>query len=305
MKHKFGLGLLLAPLLLTGCQGILDIFRETIVGTGEIVTVEHEDRDYEKYTTLNVKDLRVLSSRASLKVYSSTEEHKIIVKAQENIEKKINVNYSGSTITVAGNESEEYKTESIEIEVYGYTFSKVFVSTVRAWLYEGTISETKAFLDFSTNSYAEAYNLKTNDLELRSSGSSTAYIPITAPTMTSLKCSISGGSSLIVKAKDTSIDNTKLNISGGSSVAMNGNTTTLDANLSGGSQFVGENFVADNIEATLSGGSRLSSQVNNKLVAELSGGSALTYYTSNVDLDITKSLSGGSIIIKGKLPEDN
>ena len=248
----------------------------------------------------------MINDRATLKVFASEDDtHKVIIKAQENIQDCIHVRYSGSTITIAGGEYDKYKTEDkIEIEVYGYTFSTVTASTVRGYIKENTLSNNNVLLDFSTAAYVDAYAVDAKKLEIKASGASIVYVPVTTLEIDELKCSISGASSVSVYAQTSTIENLIANVSGASKFEINSKADKIDANVSGASTVDGVKLETNEVKANLSGASKLAIIVKDKLSVELSGASTLTYYTNNNDLVISKHLSGGSRIIKGDFQED-
>lgn len=72
--------------------------------------------------------------------------------------------------------------------------------------------------------------------------------------------------------------NLNIDLSGGSVVKIDGNCESLNSGLSGGSILSLKNFSVKDVDAELSGGSKLAVNMNGILDARLSGGSQLTHY---------------------------
>lgn len=299
MKRKSLLALLLVPLTLTGCdKRPEDIIYDIIKGEGEVIDHIIEDKDYEKYTSLHVEDIKLKNGRVNVRLFMSATEHKIVVKAQSNINDKINVKYSGSSINIYAGQKEKYETSDVFIDIYGYEFSSVYGSTIRGIFNQGTIGGDNVVLDFSANSAVDTGIIIAKTLEIKATGES--YVGIIDSEAESAKCSISGLSTLYF-INDCTIGSTLLNISGSSTANLHGTCGTFTANISGSSSVTAEYYVSDIAKMNLSGGSYALAQVNNELTAEISAASALTYYSSNDSVTVVKNLSGGSRIIKGDI----
>ena len=104
----------------------------------------------------------------------------------------------------------------------------------------------------------------------------------------------SGGSQGDVSGFSSSHDFV-LGLSGGSQVTMVGSARDLTVDASGGSHLYLSDFIADNADVELSGGSFGSVYVGGKLDADLSGGSTLSYYgdpdLGNIDISTGSTLT--------------
>jgi hypothetical protein len=110
----------------------------------------------------------------------------------------------------------------------------------------------------------------------------------------SFSAELSGGSHLEgnLTCGDVSFD-----FSGGSKVNLTGKGKDIKIDGSGGSKFNLKDFLVDNVEADMSGGSHATVTMNGTLNTEQSGGSRITYY-GNMSLGQT-DFSGGSGVSKG------
>lgn len=122
-----------------------------------------------------------------------------------------------------------------------------------------------------------------------SGGSSFKFVnQLTAP---GLSIDLSGGSRYTgsVEAGEVNVV-----LSGGSFMETAGTATLLNLECSGGSVFGSFSFAADEVTANLSGGSRATLTVNEKLTAKASGGSTFLY-RGNPPI-VNRDESGGSTI---------
>ncbi len=104
-------------------------------------------------------------------------------------------------------------------------------------------------------------------------GKKEVLIDIQMPDLT--KLNLSGGAEL---HGELFCQNLNIDLSGGSVVKINGNCESLNSGLSGGSILSLKNFSVKDVDAELSGGSKLAVNMNGILDARLSGGSQLTHY---------------------------
>jgi len=91
--------------------------------------------------------------------------------------------------------------------------------------------------------------------------------------------------------------NASLSLSGGSSLAFSGTCKNLLTAAEGGSSYLCVNFLTDNADVRLEGGSTMEVSVNGRLNANLSGGSQLTYY-GNPSMGLI-NVEGGASIRRG------
>jgi len=108
------------------------------------------------------------------------------------------------------------------------------------------------------------------------------------------ECGLSGGA---VLSGNLSCRDINLETSGGSVINLNGSGENLIVEGSGGSIYRLKDFSVKNVDADLSGGSRLEIKMNGTLDVDGSGGSRVVYY-GNAKLGHT-DFSGGSGISQG------
>jgi hypothetical protein len=108
-----------------------------------------------------------------------------------------------------------------------------------------------------------------------------------------IELSLSGGS---IFTGEININKIYISQSGGSISKVSGNTINLNADLSGGSQIIGQNYVVKYLDLNLSGGSNANLTVTDEISIRGSGGSSLKY--SGTGRVIKSSLSGGSSVKK-------
>ncbi len=106
---------------------------------------------------------------------------------------------------------------------------------------------------------------------------------------------LSGGAEI---SGNLSCENINLEISGGSIMNLSGNGADLTADASGGSIYHLKDFNVKDVNAGLSGGSRLEINMKGTLNVDASGGSKVVYYGS-AKLGST-DFSGGSGISQGE-----
>jgi hypothetical protein len=106
-----------------------------------------------------------------------------------------------------------------------------------------------------------------------------------------MKLVLSGGSTFTGK-----INTGKMHVlqSGGSTSKISGSTINLNADLSGGSELIGQNYIIEYLDLDFSGGSSANLTVTGELSVSGSGGSKLKY--SGGGRIVKSSLSGGSSI---------
>jgi hypothetical protein len=118
---------------------------------------------------------------------------------------------------------------------------------------------------------------------------------ITMDIKNDFNCELSGGSGL---SGSLNCQNIYMEISGGSTVNFKGKGNDFDTDASGGSISYLKDFRVKNVEADLSGGSRLEINLSGTLNVDASGGSRVIYFGSaNIG---TTDFSGGSGISKGE-----
>lgn len=108
-----------------------------------------------------------------------------------------------------------------------------------------------------------------------------------------LRLDLSGGSDFKGSVNATTLD---IDQSGGSDVHISGRAVNLTVDASGGSDLDGYDMIAENCNASGSGGSDINITVNKELIADASGGSDIRYRGS---ASVKKSSSsGGSSVSK-------
>lgn len=105
---------------------------------------------------------------------------------------------------------------------------------------------------------------------------------------------LSGGSELNGKLECGDVN---FNLSGGSNVNLKGKGRNLSFDGSGGSIYHLKGFLAKDLNANLSGGSRVTVTMNGEINSNLSGGSNITYY--GTASNVSSHSSGGSSVEKG------
>lgn len=115
-------------------------------------------------------------------------------------------------------------------------------------------------------------------------------VKIGAPDIENLE--VSGASSVML----TNLNNEslKIDLSGASNVKIEGNTKNLNVELSGASRLDSGNLQSENISVDASGASKADVFASNRLEADLSGASKVTY--SGSPKDLVKKTSGASKI---------
>lgn len=110
-----------------------------------------------------------------------------------------------------------------------------------------------------------------------------------------LSIDLSGGSDFKGNVSVTTLD---VDASGGSDVNISGRATNLIIDASGGSDMDGYELVAENCNASCSGGSDINITVNKELVANASGGSDI-HYRGNGSVKKSSSSGGSSVSKRG------
>jgi hypothetical protein len=140
----------------------------------------------------------------------------------------------------------------------------------------------------------KAYVSVKNLDELRASGGSDVFINGTLA-VARLKLDLSGGCDFKGNVNITTFD---IEQSGGSDADISGRVTNLTVDASGGSDLDGFDLVAENCNASCSGGSDINITVNKELVADASGGSDIRY-RGNASVRKSSSSGGSSVSKRG------
>jgi hypothetical protein len=101
-----------------------------------------------------------------------------------------------------------------------------------------------------------------------------------------LQLAASGGSDLTI---DVSVDTLSVEASGGSDVRLSGSARSAHLESSGGSDLNATQFTADEANVNSSGGSDLAIAVRDKLVANASGGSDVSYTGEPSSVNVNSS----------------
>lgn len=117
-------------------------------------------------------------------------------------------------------------------------------------------------------------------------------VRVSAPNIENLE--VSGASK--VALKDLSNESLNLDVSGASKIEINGKTSELKMEISGASKINAENLTAENVSVEASGASKIDVFVSNELNADLSGATKLTY--SGDPQNVAEKTSGASSIRK-------
>ena len=159
-------------------------------------------------------------------------------------------------------------------------------------LYLNNITTKKLEIDASGGSDIKIDGLETEEFTADASVGSKLYL--NNFTTKELEIDTSGGSKIKIDGLETEEFTT--NASGGSEIEANGKCHDLEATLTGGSKMLGQKLTTENVEAMMSGGSKMYINVTNSIIYDGSGGSQL-YYTGE-PAKVRVQTSGGSELIK-------
>ncbi len=290
-------------LLLTGC-GI----KRNVEVTGEVMT---KSINVDKCEKLLIKNIYLTSNALAKVEIKPGSERKVVITAKESLVKEIDVKKSGDYLNITASKFSSYNTNELLIEIYGFTFSVLRLSTVDAFLDSSSLKE-KLEIDVSGAGSATIDEFSGDIMELDISGAS--IFTANALNLSKIEASISGASRMDIDnlestnselevsgasefTSDVKCEDLNLEISGASNVILSGEVNTFDVELSGASNGSCKKLMASNVEVDLSGASNLSISFSGRLDGDLSGVSKLVYYgdKSKVKVD----LSGGSSCNQG------
>ena len=317
---------------LTGCNNNGGFFYgKTVGGEGEVISREFDAADA---NNLIVKDIQIRQGNSSYQadvVIKGGEEKKVVVTAQESLFDEIDVVCSNGNLTVKGGANEYYATNSIKVEVCGYTFDKVELSCCRGTLEGATLTES-AQLWLSGSCDMTLDNAEKDSLEINLSGASelkagslnvgklvsdvsgageldanvvvaqggtmrvsgAGEFDFESAKIDELELNLSGASKGEISAMETG--KLKAAVSGASELEIDGKCTYVKVVLSGSSEFDGKNCVISEADLTLSGGSDAEITCA-KMIVSASGASTVRYYgvceVTKKDVDISSKVVQG------------
>ncbi len=129
-----------------------------------------------------------------------------------------------------------------------------------------------------SDKHMKAYVTVKDITELQASGGSDVYVEGTLQSAT-LDLHLSGGSDFHGQVNTGAFT---VKQTGGSDVKISGKASSISVDASGGSDFVGYDFVTDNCDIDASGGSDIYITVNKEMNVKASGGSDVSYKGSGI-----------------------
>lgn len=290
------IALIIPAMILTGCTNGSFFGKITVDGSGNFIDKEFKDLVGE---TLTIKDIDLYEDKiVELEVHYSTDEKKITMNVDEEINEHITVEAKSKEIKFFGKQAEEYKTDHIKIDVYGYTFSTLNLSITKATIDSRCLTTTKFELNAAALSEVKITGTYTlaDEAKVALNVSGVSQVSIANMTADEGEYNVSGKSTLYIGT-----DNTKkveANVSGVSSLTHGSSSAAeinkIDVNLSGTSQYYAFYRYAKLVNANISGASSCKTRVLESLIVSASGASICYYKTENPDLTIRSNLSGGS-----------
>jgi len=252
----------------------------TIKGEGEVSEKEINISTFSELSAANGWDVKLIQGA----------EDKVVVKANENLLKELNVEEDGETLKISTESRDNIgKADAKLVTVYfSGDVSRIKASSGVNMYANEQLSFGDLTLDSSSGSDVELH-VKTGKLNCSSSSGSVMDLKISS---TDVVAKSSSGSNLNAKGKSNSL---KGSSSSGSSLKLEGNTDKLDLTSSSGSNIDAENLMAMSVIANSSSGSRIDVYPMEELDANSSSGSSINYH-NNPSKNISKNASSGGSI---------
>lgn len=296
MKISRKLALVVPALLLAGCSDV-PIFGKTLVNEiGEMEETVLTDLVGE---SISVKDIDCFGDKfVEVGIHYSETEKKIVLNADKEITTHLSIRSENKEIKISGRPAEEYKTESIKIDIYGYTFSTLNFEITKATIEAKALSAAKFELNASAVSNINITGAYTLNAEVKPliNASGTSKISFSSINCDEIEYNVSGVSDVYVGQ-----DNAKkvtAYVSGVSKLTHGSRSDAeieeMNLNLSGTSQYYALYRYAKKVVMNISGASSAKARVLEELTVNASGASICYYLTTNENLIISKNLSGGS-----------
>jgi len=237
-------GLLLATLLISGCQSIL-VPRNGDTETGETKTRQYNFTEFTRVDIGNAFNYEIKQS----------DTYSISITAPENLFDDIKVAKEGQTLKIE-------KTNPWTPFNLGSGRPRAVITMPRLYGLDSSGATSGVVSRFSS----------TDDLDVRVSGASSVELVAIAAGDTNFN--ISGASAVdgALNAEDIDLD-----ISGASSIQLEGAAGNIDAEASGASRLSLAELTINNADVTLSGASSGTMNLKGRLDIELSGASGLEY----------------------------
>ena len=266
--------------------------KRTVEVTGDIITETVEVSDCSKLLIKNIYLANETGILPKVKIFPSSE-RKVVICANESLAKEIKVKKSGEYLNITADNNSRYNTEFLILEIYGFTFERIRLSSFDATIESGTIDK-KARLDFSSACKVNIVSYDFDDLELYISGAST--VNVKSMIGKDAEVTVSGASTL--KISNVILEDCDVKCSGASRLELTGNIVDLDLSLSGASTCDSKRLIANDCDLECSGASNVKIGFTNSLNGEISGASKVVYYgpKENVHFEV----SGGSSHEQGK-----
>lgn len=289
MKNKVIIFIfLILMILFTGCS--CGNAKKQISVSGEIVTDKFE---LSTAKNLYIHDIYLKSGGVSKLCNVTLNEGSkkyIDITYNESLRDSFTVKVTNDTLNIYANKYEEYLTEMVKIDIYGYNFSEINASTINLKINKKTVTENFC-LNASSASSINFDDLTFKTLDVSSSGAS--VIGSNNLKVNELfDLNISGAS--VITYTNCNFNECKFNISGASYYNATGLCKKLTLDISGASIWNNREFVIEDVILESSGASVLTLNCSKTLNVKASGLSDITLY-GNCEI-VKEKVTGGSTV---------
>jgi copper(I)-binding protein len=221
-------------IMISGCK--------VVTGSGEIITLEMDYKDFERIEVSSAFDVKV----------TRADSYMVTLNVDEALVEYLNVKKSGGTIYIGLKSGFTYMNQTRKAEITLPRLRRLELSGASDGIIKGFSSSDDIAFDISGASRLDLTELKTGDLDM----------------------DVSGASKVI---GDVEMNKGDFNLSGASTIELTGSATDINIEASGASGIIMTNFNTINADVELSGASDAEIAVSERLSIDLSGASKLTY----------------------------
>ena len=285
---------------------------KTIEGEGAFITKTYENLEA---TSLSISNIQLKNDNHIIPVslyIRRGNEKKIEVDGQKNIIADLKVISSFEKLSFEGGSRTNYKTEHLNIYLYGYYFDNIKISLTTGFVEEGMLGENTDITLLAASKLTLTHHKgKKANVNL----SSSSELVMDSSSLTQFNATLSGGSILSsngaqaermnldlsnkssVNFTSISLTDAAISLSSNSKLSISGSSESLDLTIAGESDFLGDKLYVDNVTvASISGKSSAILYVNKSLnVIAASGQSSIIYYG---EASLTEGLMVGKSVVK-------
>ena len=200
------------------------------------------------------------------------EEQKIVFKTEEKLLPYLNCEVIDNVLLIYGNDNQNYDGSLFEVQIYGYSFSKINLENTLLKANSDTIGGDDIEIDLKGASSISINLLEANSISIKETGAS------------------------LVKINELIVDKVLIDLKGASKVNLSGSVNSLDLSLANTSLGLLRNLVANTANISVTTASELELTVKEKIEGKASDASTIKYFNYDPLIDVL--CTGASTISK-------